>query len=210
MSTSLAASASRQTLVLAAITGLHLGAFILISLGLRIPQLRLSSLPEPVYVFPKPLDPVKQVEPEVVRAGDYTLGVEPEPKLNIPHFGDPAKTSTAAHDAVGGETGNGPALPAPTEIAPKPRIRDSRLAALINACYPASARRLGEEGRVVVRLIIDQGGRPASWAVEHRSGFPRLDSAADCVIRRLEFAPGRRDGRAVEAVVLLPISFRLD
>jgi outer membrane biosynthesis protein TonB len=49
----------------------------------------------------------------------------------------------------------------------------------------------------------------AAWHVVQGSGFPRLDGAVDCVLRRLEFVPGRRDGRAVPSSVLLPIAFRL-
>ena len=63
---------------------------------------------------------------------------------------------------------------------------------------------------MVARLTIDAAGRPIAWSVEESSGFARLDSVVDCVIRRLEFIPGRRDGRGVEATVLLPIVFRLD
>ena len=81
---------------------------------------------------------------------------------------------------------------------------------MINACYPAGARRAGEEGRVTVRVVIGAGGPASTWNVEHGSGFPRLDAAVGCVIRRLEFLPGRRDGRAVDATVMLPIVFRLD
>ena len=63
---------------------------------------------------------------------------------------------------------------------------------------------------MVARIVIDATGQVTAWTVERSSGFPRLDAALECVIRRLEFVPGRRDGRAVEATVMLPIVFRLD
>jgi protein TonB len=81
---------------------------------------------------------------------------------------------------------------------------------LIAACYPSASRRHGEEGRVIVRVVIDAVGRPSDSRVERSSGFTRLDRVADCVVRRLEFVPARRDGRALEATVLLPVMFRLD
>ena len=93
---------------------------------------------------------------------------------------------------------------------PSLRTRDSRLAALIDACYPSASRRLAEEGRVVINVRVDASGRAAAWNIVERSGFARLDAAVDCVVRRLEFNAGRRDGAAVEASALLPIVFRLD
>ena len=64
---------------------------------------------------------------------------------------------------------------------------------------------------MVARLTI--GARRAADRLVGRrilgicaSPIPSLD----CVIRRLEFIPGRGDGRGVEATVLLPIVFRLD
>ncbi len=61
----------------------------------------------------------------------------------------------------------------------------------------------------MVELRIDATGRVAAWNIVERSGFARLDAAVECVVRRLEFVPGRRDGKAVEASALLPIVFRL-
>ena len=81
---------------------------------------------------------------------------------------------------------------------------------LIDSCYPVASRRLSEEGRVVASVVIGADGRPATWSVDEGSGFPRLDAAMDCVLRRLEFVAGRRDGRAVDATVRVPIVFRLN
>jgi protein TonB len=86
---------------------------------------------------------------------------------------------------------------------------DRRVQSLIDSCFPAAARRLSEEGLVVARVVIGADGRALSWVVDQGSGFPRLDAAMDCVLRRLEFVAGRRDGRAVEATARLPIVFRL-
>ena len=47
-------------------------------------------------------------------------------------------------------------------------------------------------------------------SVSQSSGFERLDGAAECVIRRLPFDPGKRDGQPVEAQATLPIVFKLE
>jgi protein TonB len=89
------------------------------------------------------------------------------------------------------------------------RQRDSRLTALVDACYPAASRRSSEEGRVVIRVDVDATGRTSAWNLAEGSGFARLDAAVACVIRRLEFTPGWHDGAAVASSVVLPIVYRL-
>ena len=117
----------------------------------------------------------------------------------------PVEGNAAAEPAAGSV----PAVAVPDVRGPSLVLRDMRLAALVDACYPAASRRLSEEGRVVVRVDVDATGRASAWIVAGSSGFARLDAAVACVIRRLEFNPGRRDGAAVAASVTLPIVFRL-
>ena len=62
----------------------------------------------------------------------------------------------------------------------------------------------------MVSIVIDTEGRASSWAQAQGTGSSRLDAALECVVRRLQFHPGRRDGRAVVAEVQLPIVFRLN
>ena len=210
MSTTLAARATRQTLILAAIGGLHVGAFILVSTSLG-EDLRQTLLPNPpitVFIPPPPTTPT--IPPGPVQDPGYSIPVAERPPVEFPPFDERNDSRRGIEVKSEGAAGAGPAVPTVDYRPPVLRTRDRRLAALIDACYPAASRRLGEEGRVVARLTIDAAGRPIAWSVEESSGFAHLDSVVDCVIRRLEFIPGRRDGRGVEATVLLPIVFRLD
>lgn len=75
--------------------------------------------------------------------------------------------------------------------------------------HPAAARRENEEGKALARVVIGAQGLVLSWRVEESSGFRRLDTAMDCVIRRLAFEPARQDGTAVASEIRLPIVFRL-
>jgi protein TonB len=101
-------------------------------------------------------------------------------------------------------------IPSAEYMPPTVRTRDTRLAALIDACYPAGARRAGDEGRVVAKVMIDASGKVAAWSIAESSGFPRLDAALDCVLKRIQFIAGRRDGSAVAAEARLPIVFHLN
>ena len=62
---------------------------------------------------------------------------------------------------------------------------------------------------MTVVVTIGTNGKMSGMQVAQSSGFERLDSAAECVLRKLTFNPGQRDGQAVEAQATLPITFKL-
>ena len=76
--------------------------------------------------------------------------------------------------------------------------------------YPAISRRLGEEGKVLLKVRVTAQGLPAAVDIEKTSGFERLDEAARRVVARWRFVPARRGEQPVEASVIVPISFRLE
>lgn len=76
--------------------------------------------------------------------------------------------------------------------------------------YPVASRRLGEEGRVVLRVRVSAHGQPMEVDIKQSSGFPRLDEAARAAVERWRFVPARQGTEAVEASVLVPLHFSLD
>lgn len=76
--------------------------------------------------------------------------------------------------------------------------------------YPSVSRRLGESGRVVLRVELDESGRVIEARVVDSSGFARLDSAALTAVRTWRCTPPRQDGHPVGAVALQPFDFTLD
>lgn len=75
--------------------------------------------------------------------------------------------------------------------------------------YPPLSRRLGEEGKVVLRVHVEPGGRPSQIEIKSSSGSPRLDNAAQEAVSRWKFVPAKRGDEAVAAWVLVPIVFNL-
>lgn len=75
--------------------------------------------------------------------------------------------------------------------------------------YPPLSRRLGEQGRVLVRVFVEPGGSPKQVELRASSGHRRLDAAAVAAVRRWRFVPARRGEEPVGAWVLVPISFNL-
>lgn len=200
---------SRQALVLSTILGLHVAVSWLIAVGLA-PRLLRSLVPDPppVVVLPRAEERTVLAKPGPVEAASFRPEPVARPDVVVPVFPEvmpPAETPTEE-----GGVRTASASVAERFVPPGLRTHDRRLAALVDACYPAAARRRGEQGRALVHVTIGADGLARNWHVRQSTGYSRLDAAADCVIERLEFAPGTRAGRAVEAEATLPIVFRLE
>lgn len=76
--------------------------------------------------------------------------------------------------------------------------------------YPPLSRRLGEEGKVLLRVRVSPEGQAAAVDIEKSSNFERLDEAARQSIARWRFIPAKRGDKAIEASVIVPFVFRLD
>ncbi|MBW8722346.1 MAG: energy transducer TonB [Polaromonas sp.] len=76
--------------------------------------------------------------------------------------------------------------------------------------YPAISKRLGEQGRVVMRVRVLASGDAAEVQLVQSSGFPRLDASAMAAMKQFKFNPARtRSGRSVDSWATQPIQFIL-
>jgi protein TonB len=105
-----------------------------------------------------------------------------------------------------------PALSPPALSPPALSPPDFRAAYLRNPPpgYPAAARRNGEEGTVMLRVLVSAEGAPREVALERSSGSSLLDATALATVKTWRFSPARRGGEVQEAWVLVPIVFRLE
>ena len=78
-----------------------------------------------------------------------------------------------------------------------------------DAYYPSFSKRSGEQGEVVVRLIIDESGSVEDVALLRSSSFPRLDRAATEIGRRYRFKPFLVNGSPARISTNLLIKFNL-
>jgi protein TonB len=78
-----------------------------------------------------------------------------------------------------------------------------------DAYYPSFSKRSGEQGTVIVRLIIDQTGNVEDVALLQSSSFPRLDRAASEIGRRYRFKPYLVNGSPQRISTNLLIKFNL-
>jgi protein TonB len=76
--------------------------------------------------------------------------------------------------------------------------------------YPLAARRRGEEGVVVLDVLVGVDGSASQVSVRRSSGHESLDAAArETVERRWRFQPAVERGMPVSRRVAVPIRFRL-
>ncbi len=76
--------------------------------------------------------------------------------------------------------------------------------------YPMFAKRMNEQGRVVLRVELGEDGRVANATVKTSSGYQRLDAAALGAVKTWRCKPAMQNGAAVRAVALQPFSFILE
>lgn len=188
------------------------------------PQLTPEPAPEPEVVPPEPPKPepkpvVKQQKPKPQPKPEPKPVVEPKPEPQVVETPPPA----VAQEPVVQETPPPqPVAAAPQAVEAKPQpqpepepvIEPPRFGvAYLNnpaPAYPALSRRMGEEGRVMLRVLVGVNGKPESVEIENGSGFSRLDNAALEAVRKWKFIPARRNNEAISAQVLVPVKFSLD
>ncbi|MBD3892770.1 TonB family protein [Hydrogenophaga sp.] len=76
--------------------------------------------------------------------------------------------------------------------------------------YPALSRRLGEQGRVLVRALVQTDGTAARAEIYRSSGHARLDQSALKTVLTWRFRPGQRAGVPETMWVVVPIRFVLE
>ncbi|WP_238535535.1 energy transducer TonB [Pseudomonas sp. PAMC 25886] len=76
--------------------------------------------------------------------------------------------------------------------------------------YPDSAREEGHEGTVILRVLVDEHGKPGAVDVVRSSGFGNLDEAGRAAVRGALFKPYLDEGHAVSVYVIVPLRFQLD
>lgn len=199
-------SSTRRSSLLSIVIGLHVGIFLLIMATKTVaPQIMempmiVSLIHEEQPPAAKPL-PVAKPQP-VHKPAPKT----PAPKLETTISEAPAPSAPVAPPPE-------PAPPAPLTPA-APTVSQARFDAdyLRNPPppYPPLSRRMGEEGKVVLRVAVNPQGTADSVEIRSSSGSDRLDQAAQKTVRNWKFIPAKRGDIAVQSWVLVPIIFKLE
>ena len=73
--------------------------------------------------------------------------------------------------------------------------------------YPPMSKRLGETGRVIVRVLIGPNGRAQEARILRSSGFERLDQVSIEAVRGWRFDPAAYRGVSETLWIQIPINF---
>jgi protein TonB len=69
---------------------------------------------------------------------------------------------------------------------------------------------MGEEGKAILRILVNDKGRAERIQVHKSSGSARLDEAARQAVSHALFKPFVENGRPVAAYTFVDITFQLD
>lgn len=180
------------------------------------PQLVTPAFQRPVRPTPKP-EPVPAAkatpEAETPQTRVETSASTPTVPASSPAVAASPTVANAAPTATSNAVATPAPLPAPASPAP-PRIElPSTQADYLNnppPAYPRLSRRLGEQGKVVLRVLINTDGRAEQAQVVTSSGYERLDQTALATVQAWRYVPGKRNGVAEAMWFNIPIQFVLE
>lgn len=183
-----------------AVIGLH----VLIIWGLVV---SMGIVPAPKFIAPaqavfiddpvsEPEEEIKPVKPEI----DMTPVEETMPQLEIEEVvAPPTEVAMPASDN---------ALAA--NVMEAGAAQQLKTTNRVEPAYPATSRRLGEEGTTRLRVMVDESGRPREVQVQASSGFARLDQAAIEAVKRWRFVAATDGTRSVASWTQVAITFKLE
>ncbi|MDR3453201.1 MAG: TonB family protein [Rhodoferax sp.] len=220
-----ASGLSRNALIAGGVVLFHLAALWALQAGLLyraaqivVPVEILSQLiepPAPKVDLPKPV--VQPAAPPVKQPVAKPM-VRPRPAPQPVAIADPTPAPAAP---TGVTTPQPPAPPVTAPVAEAPaappapakvELPSSNADYLQNPKppYPPISKRLGEQGKVIVRVFIGVDGLPQKDELEQSSGFDRLDRVALDTVLKWRYVPGKRGGVAEAMWFNVPINFVLE
>lgn len=199
---------------LAGVLALHALLFYVVSSGLlaRVAQVALPDTVMITFVTPPPPSAAPPAAPKVLSLAP------PPPAVVVP----PVQVQVAAVEAAITPTVPAPqaerapaaavaapAAPAAPVSGPRTLTSGVEYIQAPQPVYPNQSRRLGEQGKVVLRVLVNEKGTADQVLVQTSSGSARLDEAGRQAALRALFKPHVEDGRAVPVFVIVPLNFQL-
>jgi protein TonB len=223
---------SRTLAIVSSVVLFHIAALWAMHTGLLqrvvevvVPVMAISQA-EPPPPPPKPPEPVKPPEPPKLTPPPKTpqpvLTPPPTPQPPAPATPEPpavlaaptaAPTAPAVQAAPPAPPPPAPPAPPPPPAAPaKVEMPSSKADYLHNPPpdYPRMSKRLGEQGKVVLKVLIGTDGTPQKVELVTSSGFERLDKSAMDAAMRWRYVPGKRGGVPEAMWYQVPIQFTLE
>jgi periplasmic protein TonB len=213
----------RHMLIASSVVLFHIAAIWVLQTGLvrqaleaMVPVEILSEFIEP----PKPKSEPPPPQPKPVQVVQHKTAPPPPPMPLA--IADPTPAPNAPTGVVAPPVPQPlPPITAPVAAAPVPtpapagpliELPSSDADYLQNPkpTYPAQSRRWGEQGKVVVRVLIGVDGLAQKAEIRQSSGFERLDEAALNTVKNWHYVPGKRAGVVQAMWFSVPINYVLE
>ena len=159
----------------------------------------------PVKVEPVPVpEPLPQPEPEHLAAvAEPILAAPPTPQApQTPVQVEPASIQQAVAPPA-------PSTPSPPVVPIVEARYDAAYLDNPKPSYPVLARRMGVQGRVLLRVLVNSAGLPQKVELKQTSGSSALDRSALEAVSQWRFVPARQGEKALDAWIVVPIVFTL-
>ena len=154
--------------------------------------------PPPDLPPPPPPPPTQAPPPPFIPAPEIVIATQPSAAPPV------AVATTAAPPAPIAPTAPAPAATA-KRVQPDIDMHHSS-----DPLYPAESRRRGEQGLVVLLVLVEADGQPSEIKLEQSSGHDRLDEAAiDGARHNLHYLAGTVDGKAERMWLRYRYNFQL-
>ena len=220
---------SRNAVIALSVVALHVGLIWALQSGLLVRTAELIVPAEVLAQFIEPAAPLEKPAPPAPPAPPVRP-LKPAPvvqKKVVPQRAAPssalplaiADATPSPNAPTGSLTQDLASTPAPVATAPAappappapPAIQlpSSNADYLQNPkpAYPQLSKRLGEQGKVVIRVLIGIDGVPQKAEMRQSSGFDRLDQVSLETVRTWRFDPAAYRSNSETRWVHIPINF---
>ena len=159
---------------------------------------------EPATVAPAPAaSPQRRLESKQAEVLPRTVLPAPVTSEAVP----PLAAASSESPRVVVETKASPAF---TEAAATPPLFNAAYLRNPAPVYPAIARRSGDQGTVMLKVLVSPEGTPLRVELDQSSGSKSLDGAALNAVKGWRFVPARRGAQNIEGWVRVPVVFKLE
>ncbi|HEY0587627.1 MAG TPA: energy transducer TonB [Pseudoduganella sp.] len=177
----------------------------------RIPEVVNVTLVAP----PPPPPPASQ--PKTVEIAQKAPAITPPPLPMLPIVIENTITPPPSQARVTEPAPATPVVAAPVAAAPAapaapagPRVVSAvEYIRAPQPVYPSVSRRMGEQGVVTLRVLVNEKGYAEQASIQKSSGFNNLDEAGRAAVMRALFKPYVEDGKAQPVYVVVPINFQM-
>jgi protein TonB len=169
--------------------------------------------PPPLPDRQPPPKPKPNKPPRMATASPpHTAPAAPTRRATAPAAAQPVPSNVSREEASAQTTSpSAPIAPAATAPAPIGADWQHELSGWLAAhkTYPDEARRRGEQGGVVLRFTVDRSGKVLDVKLVSSSFSPRLDDAAQAILRNASLPPFPATMPQERITVTMQIKYRL-